>query len=193
MAGRCAPRKPSPSVSSTASSQPATRNTRRCIGPPSSAKGAVVAMGLAKRVIDDGLGRPLAEGLDLERDAFVEVFGTDDASTGVSSRSWPTVPARRSSPAADAVNRQARARRVRLTVAMRSSPHGKANTIGTSTPWSEYACTASRTCCSSPMIWIASTQSSLIASSAPSRSRAAQRFWKCWTSSTKPARSNCAA
>ena len=29
-------------------------------------KGAVVAMGLAKRAIDDGLGRPLAEGLDLE-------------------------------------------------------------------------------------------------------------------------------
>src|SRR5438876_1000427 len=54
--------------------------------------------------------------------------------------------------------------------------HGSANTIGTSTPWSTYACTASRTCCSSPMIWIASTQSSLIASSAPSRSRAAQRF-----------------
>ena len=48
-------------------------------------KGAVVAMGLAKRAIDDGLGRPLADGLDLERDAFVEVFGTDDAQTGVQS------------------------------------------------------------------------------------------------------------
>jgi enoyl-CoA hydratase/carnithine racemase len=48
-------------------------------------KGAVVAMGLAKRVIDDGLGRSLAEGLDLERDAFVEVFGTDNAKTGVKS------------------------------------------------------------------------------------------------------------
>ena len=48
-------------------------------------RGAVVAMGLAKRVIDDGLGRPLAEGLDRERDAFVEVFATDDASTGVRS------------------------------------------------------------------------------------------------------------
>jgi enoyl-CoA hydratase/carnithine racemase len=48
-------------------------------------KGAVVAMGMAKRAIDDGLDRPLAEGLDLERDAFVEVFGTDDARTGVES------------------------------------------------------------------------------------------------------------
>src|SRR5207245_246964 len=48
-------------------------------------KGAVVAMGLAKRVIDDGLDRPLSDGLALERDAFVEVFGTDDARTGVQS------------------------------------------------------------------------------------------------------------
>jgi enoyl-CoA hydratase/carnithine racemase len=49
------------------------------------AKGAVVAMGLAKKVIDDGLGRPLNVGLDLERDAFVDVFGTDDARIGVQS------------------------------------------------------------------------------------------------------------
>jgi enoyl-CoA hydratase len=49
------------------------------------AKGAVVAMGLAKSVIDAGLGVPLAEGLDLERDAFVEVFGTEDARIGVKS------------------------------------------------------------------------------------------------------------
>jgi enoyl-CoA hydratase/carnithine racemase len=49
------------------------------------AGGAVVAMGLAKRLIDDGLGGPLAEGLDREREAFVEVFATDDASTGVKS------------------------------------------------------------------------------------------------------------
>lgn len=48
-------------------------------------KGAVVAMGLAKRAIDGGLGRALADGLDLERDAFVEVFGTQDAQTGVQS------------------------------------------------------------------------------------------------------------
>jgi enoyl-CoA hydratase/carnithine racemase len=49
------------------------------------AKGAVAAMGLAKRVIDEGLGRPVADGLDLEREAFVEVFGTEDAQTGVQS------------------------------------------------------------------------------------------------------------
>jgi enoyl-CoA hydratase len=49
------------------------------------ARGAVVAMGLVKRVIDDGLDRPLAEGLDLESDAFVEVFGTEDARIGVQS------------------------------------------------------------------------------------------------------------
>jgi enoyl-CoA hydratase/carnithine racemase len=48
-------------------------------------KGAVVAMGLAKHAIDDGLGRRLAEGLDLERAAFIEVFGTADAKTGVQS------------------------------------------------------------------------------------------------------------
>ena len=47
--------------------------------------GAVVAMGLAKRVIDDGLGVSLAAGLDLEADAFVEAFGTDDARTGIES------------------------------------------------------------------------------------------------------------
>jgi enoyl-CoA hydratase len=49
------------------------------------AHGAVVAMGLAKRVIDDGLDRPLADGLDLEADAFVEAFGTEDARAGVQS------------------------------------------------------------------------------------------------------------
>jgi enoyl-CoA hydratase/carnithine racemase len=49
------------------------------------ASGAVAAMALAKRVVDAGLGRPLGEGLDLEADAFVEVFGTEDAATGVRS------------------------------------------------------------------------------------------------------------
>lgn len=49
------------------------------------ARGAVVAMGLAKRVIDDGLGMPLAHGLDREADAFVEAFGTEDARVGVDS------------------------------------------------------------------------------------------------------------
>ena len=47
--------------------------------------GAVVAMGLAKRAIDAGLGQSLAEGLDAETDAFVEVFGTEDARIGVDS------------------------------------------------------------------------------------------------------------
>ena len=49
------------------------------------AKGAVVAMGLAKRAIDRGLDGSLAAGLDLECEAFVEVFGTEDARTGVQS------------------------------------------------------------------------------------------------------------
>ncbi len=49
------------------------------------AHGAVVAMGLAKRVIDEGLGRPLADGLTMESDAFVEAFGTEDARVGVAS------------------------------------------------------------------------------------------------------------
>ncbi|MGO9875393.1 MAG: enoyl-CoA hydratase/isomerase family protein [Acidimicrobiia bacterium] len=47
--------------------------------------GAVVAMGVAKRLIDDGLGRRLGDGLDMEADAFVEVFGTEDAHVGVAS------------------------------------------------------------------------------------------------------------
>jgi enoyl-CoA hydratase/carnithine racemase len=49
------------------------------------AKGPVVAMGLAKRAIDGGLDGSLAAGLDLECEAFVEVFGTEDARTGVQS------------------------------------------------------------------------------------------------------------
>jgi enoyl-CoA hydratase/carnithine racemase len=47
--------------------------------------GAVVAMGIAKRVIDRGLDGPLAVGVDLETAGFVEVFGTEDATTGVAS------------------------------------------------------------------------------------------------------------
>jgi enoyl-CoA hydratase len=49
------------------------------------ANGAVVAMGLAKRAIDGGLDGALARGLDLETDAFIEVFGTEDAKTGIAS------------------------------------------------------------------------------------------------------------
>ena len=49
------------------------------------AKGAVVAQGLAKAAIDGGLSGSLADGLALEQDRFVEVFATEDATTGVQS------------------------------------------------------------------------------------------------------------
>jgi enoyl-CoA hydratase/carnithine racemase len=49
------------------------------------ASGAVVAMGLAKRAIDDGLDRSLTEGLELEADCFADAFATDDAATGIAS------------------------------------------------------------------------------------------------------------
>jgi enoyl-CoA hydratase len=49
------------------------------------ARGAVVAQGLAKRAIDDGLDTSLDEGLRIEQERFVEVFGTDDAAIGVAS------------------------------------------------------------------------------------------------------------
>jgi enoyl-CoA hydratase/carnithine racemase len=49
------------------------------------ASGAVAAMGLAKGAIDDGLDGSLTRGNDIEAEAFVEVFGTEDAATGVAS------------------------------------------------------------------------------------------------------------
>ncbi|HZN15812.1 MAG TPA: enoyl-CoA hydratase-related protein [Acidimicrobiales bacterium] len=49
------------------------------------AAGAVVAQGLAKRAIDDGLDGSLASGLDLEASLFADVFATDDATIGVES------------------------------------------------------------------------------------------------------------
>ncbi len=49
------------------------------------ASGAVVAQGLAKAAIDRGLDGSLAAGLALEQQLFVEVFGTEDAGTGVRS------------------------------------------------------------------------------------------------------------
>jgi enoyl-CoA hydratase len=49
------------------------------------ARGAFTAQALCKRVIDRGMSLPLADGLALERDAFVEVFGTADAEIGVAS------------------------------------------------------------------------------------------------------------
>ncbi|MCX7621136.1 MAG: enoyl-CoA hydratase-related protein [Acidimicrobiales bacterium] len=49
------------------------------------ASGAVVAQGLAKRAIDEGLDCSLSVGLELEQELFVEVFRTEDASIGVKS------------------------------------------------------------------------------------------------------------
>ena len=49
------------------------------------ARGPVVAHGLAKRAVDEGLDGSLGDGLDLEQDLFVEVFKTEDARTGVQS------------------------------------------------------------------------------------------------------------
>ena len=49
------------------------------------AKGAVDALGIAKRVIDHGLGRPLADAIDLETDGFAESFAAAEAKIGVPS------------------------------------------------------------------------------------------------------------
>jgi enoyl-CoA hydratase/carnithine racemase len=49
------------------------------------AAGARSAQAICKRMIDEGLEGSLADGLALERDGFVEVFGTDDARIGVAS------------------------------------------------------------------------------------------------------------
>jgi enoyl-CoA hydratase/carnithine racemase len=49
------------------------------------ARGPVVAHGLAKHAIDEGLSRPLSEGLSLEADLFGDVFATEDALAGVRS------------------------------------------------------------------------------------------------------------
>ena len=49
------------------------------------AAGAVVAQGLAKRAIDEGLGLSLVDGLALERELFARTFATRDAEIGVRS------------------------------------------------------------------------------------------------------------
>lgn len=49
------------------------------------ASGAVLAQGLAKKAVDAGLDRPLADGLDLEGELFVQVFKTSDARAGIES------------------------------------------------------------------------------------------------------------
>lgn len=47
------------------------------------ATGPTRALGIAKRVMNDGLGLPIADALALEADGFAEVFATDDAVEGV--------------------------------------------------------------------------------------------------------------
>ncbi len=47
------------------------------------AAGATVAIGLAKRVMNDGVGVPLHRGLEMEGEAFDRAFGTEDAREGV--------------------------------------------------------------------------------------------------------------
>jgi enoyl-CoA hydratase/carnithine racemase len=49
------------------------------------AAGAVLAMSLAKRAIDLGQDATLEDGLDLEYDAFIDVFATEDSRIGVES------------------------------------------------------------------------------------------------------------
>jgi enoyl-CoA hydratase len=49
------------------------------------ARGAVVAQGLAKRAVDEGLQGTLTAGVELEQELFAQVFATDDARIGVAS------------------------------------------------------------------------------------------------------------
>jgi enoyl-CoA hydratase len=49
------------------------------------ARGALVAQALAKQAIDRGLDVSLAEGLEIEHAAFVEVFRTEDSRIGIAS------------------------------------------------------------------------------------------------------------
>ena len=49
------------------------------------ARGAVLSQALAKQAIDRGLSTSLAEGLRIEREAFVESFRTNDSQIGVRS------------------------------------------------------------------------------------------------------------
>jgi enoyl-CoA hydratase/carnithine racemase len=49
------------------------------------AQGALAGQGLAKAAIDQGLDGSLADGIELEQQAFVDVFRTQDAVTGVAS------------------------------------------------------------------------------------------------------------
>ena len=49
------------------------------------ATGPLTAQGIAKRLVDEGLSMPLADGLRHEQEGFVEVFGTEDSQIGVAS------------------------------------------------------------------------------------------------------------
>jgi len=49
------------------------------------AAGPLVAQALAKRAVDEGLDRSLAEGLTLEQELFLASFATDDAAIGINS------------------------------------------------------------------------------------------------------------
>jgi enoyl-CoA hydratase/carnithine racemase len=44
---------------------------------------ATLAIGAAKKALNAGFGRPVSEGLLIERDAFNESFMTEDAREGV--------------------------------------------------------------------------------------------------------------
>jgi len=49
------------------------------------AAGPTAALAAAKRAIDDGLDGPLSAGLEIEAEKFAELFGTEDARTGMTS------------------------------------------------------------------------------------------------------------
>jgi enoyl-CoA hydratase/carnithine racemase len=49
------------------------------------AKGAVIAQGLIKRAVNEGLETTLDKGLDLEAEVFVQAFRTEDAKIGIKS------------------------------------------------------------------------------------------------------------
>ncbi len=56
---------------------------RRMEAAASLAKGATVAIGAAKRAINQGFDRPLEEGLAIEGEAFRMVMASEDAREGL--------------------------------------------------------------------------------------------------------------
>lgn len=48
-------------------------------------RGAVIAQGLIKRAVNEGLERSLDKGLDLEAEVFIEAFRSEDAKIGIKS------------------------------------------------------------------------------------------------------------